>query len=120
MRRFALGFVLVMLVLVPGTAGAARPVVTLAGAPAQAKAGEPFSVAVRVRGSSARVTVVMTRPLEPASRDAGPGVALELRHVLSQQARMLDLARTAESIFVLSPTAVVQYKQIDGSWRIAD
>jgi streptogramin lyase len=42
-------------------AGAARPVVvTLAAAPGQAKAGEPFAVSVRVRGSNARVTVVAT------------------------------------------------------------
>ena len=70
--------------------------------------------------TAARTTVIVTRPLEPASRDASPGVVLELRPVLSQQTRILDLARTAEGILVLTPTAVVLYKQIDGSWRSVD
>jgi serine/threonine-protein kinase len=59
-RRFVLGPVLFAVVFAPGASDAARPVVTLVAAPAQAKAGEPFSVAVRVRGSNARLTVVAT------------------------------------------------------------
>ena len=60
MRRVALGSLLLVLVFAPGVAGAARPVVRLVSAPTVAKSGEPFAVSVRVRGSSARVTVVAT------------------------------------------------------------
>jgi hypothetical protein len=70
--------------------------------------------------AAARTTVIVTRPLEPVSREADPGVALELRPVLSQQARILDLVRTSDGVLVLSPTAVVQYKRMDGGWRTAD
>ena len=70
--------------------------------------------------AAARTTAIVTRPLEPASRQVSPGVALELRRVLSQPAPILDLARTADGILVLSPTAIVHYKQIDGGWRSVD
>jgi sugar lactone lactonase YvrE len=56
--RLAVGLLLVLSLLGTSAVQAARPTVTLVSAPREARAGTPFSVAVRVRGSSARLTVV--------------------------------------------------------------
>ena len=53
MRRAAISL-LVLLLLGTSTVEAARPTVTLVSAPTAARAGTPFSVAVRVRGSNLR------------------------------------------------------------------
>jgi hypothetical protein len=67
-----------------------------------------------------RTTVILTRPLEAASRQGNPALVLELRRVLSQRAQMLDLVRVEDRILVLSPTAVAEYAQIDGGWHSVD
>jgi hypothetical protein len=67
--------------------------------------------------AAARTAIIVTRPHDSASRASGPGVALELRPVLSQRTRVLDLARTDDGILVLSPVALDLYKEIAGTWR---
>ena len=58
-RRAAVTLLVLSLLGTPAV-DAARPTVTLLAAPREAKAGTPFSVSVRVRGSNARLTILAT------------------------------------------------------------
>ena len=70
--------------------------------------------------AATRTTLIVTRPLESGPRETALRVGLELRPILSQRARILDLARFGDAIFVLSPHAVVHYTQMNGNWRGVD
>lgn len=67
----------------------------------------------------ARRLFVVARPRAGERREPASNVALDLRPIISQRARMLDVTRSGAHLLVLTPAEIIRYEQVDGGWRAA-